>query len=639
MVALLQQDTTSPPNVILVLGSDHFDPPTPRGRRQHQHSSLSSTTSSSLTPPSTPSKEQKQQGEEQRTRWPCHKHILSKYSKYFETMFTCDFEESGATIIFMPRGIFGSSRTLDSILHYMYHSTLDDNVKKEEDQDTDTAYFSSSDDGDTTNTTTTLDDILEQLTRYQDLYAAADYLGMAELCIHLADKLMELAHHCTCYCDTCAYVVPSLFAFSQPRAQNQDDPSMMKLTEAALTIMTFDPEKALVSFWACPSMIDVLWSLYCSPHNDYAPPSLDNPLTQSLLNHISKTSAIESLHGCYIGTRPLMALDDEHDVILHATFKAARTKATKTIATHFDFYCSKYPTLLSCIDGVIYSSSFLEYLLMRTIHDQMTPENAGTLYHGVVRHLMARHAVQHSAHLKKIFGTIKEEIIHYIFYHAKEIRECGSLASLDDHLLTCLVQDVALPLDRLLKTADSHHLSPSQHHQHQHLQQNQLQKQSWTRFLMKKKHTNKHHHTQVYNIPKLDEFNEKKYNNNNDDDDDDDYLQDEDEEPPQPRTTTPLNRKPWSLKTWMLRWNKTYQMEIHTVAVGRRVELIHRPVLTTGTVAFVGHVTFADGIWVGVELDRRVGKSDGSVDGQRYFTTSPSRGEFVRINQVGVLLD
>ncbi|CAO3590856.1 unnamed protein product [Absidia cylindrospora] len=624
----------SPPNVILVLGSDHYT-----SSQQYRGGAPQRTPSPSTSP--SPSSSQHQE----KARWPCHKHILAKHSNYFQAMFACEFEEFGATIIFMPRGIFSSAKTLDRILHYMYHSTLDllldgdDNNNNNNQWDsttTDTSCSSTENDEPSAATAAAL--LTDQLTQYQDLYGAADYLGMGELCGQLADKLFELAHHCNCYCSTCVYIVPSLFAFTQPRAANQDDLWMMKLADAALAVMTHDPEKALVAFWTCPSMIDVLWSLYCSPHLDYSPPSIDNPLTQSLLNHISKTSAIESLHGCYIGTRLLMdGLDDEHDVILHATFRAARHKATATIATHFDFYCSKYPTLLSCIDGIVYSSSFLEYLLMRTIHDQINPRNAGILYQGVVRHLLARHAVQHSSHLTKIFNAIKEEIIHYIFYHAKDIRACDGLVSLDDNLLTCLAQDVALPLDRLVKTAASHHhhhhlVSSSQQHQQQslHLPSDQHHSTSWTKFLSikrKRPNSNKRHAlAAAYNIPKLDEIDDEKRH----------IATTNEEEDLQHHPRSPFQS--WSLKTWMLRWNKTYQMEIHTVAVGRRVELIQRPVLTTGTVAFVGHVTFADGIWVGVELDRRVGKSDGSVDGQRYFTTSPSRGEFVRINQVGVLL-
>ncbi|KAI8078857.1 uncharacterized protein BX664DRAFT_270033 [Halteromyces radiatus] len=417
----------------------------------------------------------------ERTRWPCHKHILSKHSKYFEAMFACEFEESGATIIFMPCGIFNNTTTLETILQFMYTNELC--------------------------LEQTTEDMLLQLDQLEDLYAAADYLGMPQLCIDITNKLLALGHHCTCYCDACAYIVPFLYALAQPRAT---DPCMLKLTDAALTIMTSDPEKALGSFWTCPSMMDLLQGY-----------TIDNPLTQSLLAHISKTSAIESLHGCYVASYRLLALieeeeqEEQEESVLQASIKAARSKATLTIASHFDFYCSEYPTLLSCIDGIVYSSDFMEYLLLRTIHDQMTPENACTLYQGVVRHLMARHAVQHSSHLKKIFHGIKDEIVRYIFYHVKEIRA------------------------------------------HEKFE-------------------------------KLDHF--------------------------------------------------THHMEIlQTVAVGRRVKLISRPVLTIGTVAFVGHVTFADGIWVGVELDRRVGKSDGSVDGQRYFTTTPSRGEFVRLDQVALI--
>ncbi|KAK3872409.1 hypothetical protein Pcinc_022509 [Petrolisthes cinctipes] len=72
------------------------------------------------------------------------------------------------------------------------------------------------------------------------------------------------------------------------------------------------------------------------------------------------------------------------------------------------------------------------------------------------------------------------------------------------------------------------------------------------------------------------------------------------------------------------------------VRVGQRVEVIGKDSL--GTVAFVGSTHFSQGKWIGVVLDERKGKNNGTVQGKCYFQCEDGCGLFVRQSQL-VLLD
>jgi len=68
--------------------------------------------------------------------------------------------------------------------------------------------------------------------------------------------------------------------------------------------------------------------------------------------------------------------------------------------------------------------------------------------------------------------------------------------------------------------------------------------------------------------------------------------------------------------------------------IGRLITLAGQ----SGIVRFMGETQFAAGIWVGVELDKPLGKNNGAVAGVEYFTCEQGRGIFVREEVVADLL-
>ncbi|KAK4224969.1 dynein associated protein-domain-containing protein [Podospora fimiseda] len=70
------------------------------------------------------------------------------------------------------------------------------------------------------------------------------------------------------------------------------------------------------------------------------------------------------------------------------------------------------------------------------------------------------------------------------------------------------------------------------------------------------------------------------------------------------------------------------------LAVGQKIQLSDG---RTGFIRYVGQPHFAQGDWVGVELDDGTGKNDGSVQGERYFDCEMGYGMFVRPITITVL--
>ncbi|KAI8388461.1 uncharacterized protein BYT42DRAFT_611500 [Radiomyces spectabilis] len=585
-------------------------------------------------------------------RWMCHKAVLARSSYYFHGMFQDQFHESKSAIVSLPRSVFGIA-SLNCIFHFMYTQTLELPTNQQL--------------------------ALELL---QEVYSGADYLGMTELCKMIGQQWDQLVHQWTCYCASCQTLVPQLLAFSQYRLEEEDksDNIMAKISQDAQVILTCDPDKSLQSFWTSRDMAQL--------------PNLQT-LSPLILNKIGKCNAIESLYACYIASQKLAESDPllswSHS--LHATLASAQSRATHIIAKNFNFYCSQYPALMSCIDGITYSVDFLEYLLLQVLEDQMDSDNAGLLYQGIVRDLMCRHTVQINPEVKYVLIIAREMAIRYIGRQLDQIREKGNLNKLDATTVRMLAEDLFMNPAALLGPRKSRKqrilafLKPSDPRITMRVSRHPSQqtttttgsrartiesfhscKDSLCGFMKKiwryrKKRypdtrlsgrrsavmadgrnssrlmaTRHYSHISTYSsinertlIGEADLRLERKLSSSS-------YSHMLWPGPTPTKRTLAEKLLP-SLLFPKISMRHTHSLKLSMmITVGKRVQLIRRPVLTVGTVAYIGHVVFAEGIWVGVELDRRVGKNDGSIDGHRYFKTSPNRGIFVRMEDVSVIV-
>lgn len=310
-----------------------------------------------------------------KTQWSCHKDVLRSSSNYFKSIFNSQLHEVEASIVFLPNGIFSAS-VLDIMLYYMYNKSIF--IEDETD--------------------------IEVL---QSLYLASDYLGLESLCATIEQHItINLAHSFNCYCENCITIVPFLLSFAGSNQQN--NPSLSKMAQSIVKLLIQDPEKTLSTFWTSQSMVTLFTQ---NPEMELLHEYLEN----NLLKHVNKSNAIESLYGCFLAEEVLIKKGKEFQTkLLEGTIQKVRESGSSILANKFDFYCTKYPKLLSCVDGITYSFDFLNYVMSIVLDQQMNERNACLLYEGVVKHLMCRHTFQNSPLVRTILQSAKERIIKYI---------------------------------------------------------------------------------------------------------------------------------------------------------------------------------------------------------------------------------
>ncbi|GAN06212.1 hypothetical protein MAM1_0115d05692 [Mucor ambiguus] len=463
----------------------------------------------------------------EKTHWACHKDVLKSTSHYFDAVFNSQFQEAEASIVFLPRGIF-TSTVLDDVLYYMYTKSIKESGDRNMDK-------------------------LEQL---ESVYLAADYLGIDGLCSTVKDHIIQLTHGLVCYCNSCTELVPQLLSFTGSHQEN--DPHLNQITHAILRLLDQDPEKTLPSYWSSDSMA----TLFAETE------SLHDYLESRLFNHVNRNNAIETLHGCFLAKNQIA----DKNADLRCTIEKTQKMGSKLLADHFDFYCTKYPKLLSCVDGITYSFEFLDYL-MSCILEEMNDMNACSLYKGIVKSLMCRDIVQRTPLVKDILQAAKSKTIRYI---AKHLAEMKQLDTIDKNVIGQLAQDLVVPVNTLL-----------------------VQNQKPGNYTTTKS-------------------------------------------PPPPTPPLLVSSKHQKGASWNMKFRSRLctmvfgQAALH-FKVGQRVQLLNKPVLTMGTILYVGKVENRPGHFLGVELDRSVGSNDGSIDGKRYFSTLTNRGIFVKQSEVALL--
>ncbi|KAG1471690.1 hypothetical protein G6F56_001976 [Rhizopus delemar] len=596
-----------------------------------------------------------------------HKFLLAAQSPYFYSLFCTQFQEASSTSVCLTDDLFNEA-IVDTMLTFFYTDKI---VISELDKDSSKSHSHHD-----------LQQSKHTLRVMQKTFYAADYLGHDDtLGKTLLHEMQKLCHGFKCFCARCAVILPSMLAWSDRHAE------LLPELRRTLVQLYCDPVHSLTPFWSQQPFAFLASSLVTSTANlgentlrlvlKQERPSryktlIHEIVMQTCLN-VTKHNAIHvlsSLHLCGSRIRsadpiPTWSRDAHH--LLYPILQYT----VDMVSQFFDFYCVEYPILLSCVDGIGagFSVDFLEFLLDRVLSQGIQETNAGAIYQGIVRDLFGRQEVVKNVAIDDVLLRARRQCARFISQRWSAVKAQGGLMKLEKATLRQLSEDTGVPYRALSKPYETEFnlfsFKPRKYKKTRRFSVDPImdvvrpksrpralsaespfvaetlreadKRLSVTSSLLEQRpllRTSASFTSLTDQLLPVDPLEEKprlKF------------------ELPVPPSRAPiktgssnayLTKKIKRGKLRRPRWSMSSDVsdeEGDTPLMGDKVELLRRPLPTLGTIKFIGNVQFAQGLHIGVELESRLGKSDGSIDGVRYFFTDPQRALFVKPDDLKIL--
>lgn len=522
------------------------------------------------------------------TTFRAHKFLLTTQSPYFYSLFCTQFREASSPTIHLTDDIFDSTIT-NILLHFFYTNEI------------------------------IMDDLINegkhyQLSVLQRTFYAADYLGLMLCNALLLDKMRNLCHQFKCHCPDCACLLPSMLAWSEKQSEALPE------LKASLISHYSHPVGSIPHLWSQRSFAVLVASLVPSNLGENmlklarggkktiaCEGNIIEEIEGKTFENINKHNAVQVLQSLYLCLSHIRSIDhptptwsqpalDLLEPLLHYT--------VHIISRFFDFYCVEYPILPSCVDGTAFSIDFLDFLL-RHVLDDMHESNAGKIYQGITRDLLRR---QITDDVLSVLQRAKVRCALFIRQQWTAVKSHVSLYGLEPEILRELSEEIGVPYRSLIqphkkslirrwsvehlmdairsKPRENHHLHSTILVKNEPILRKSTSLTSLSERLLFLDPIQQEHKSNVFKVQSTPSSRSlRKYLSSINA-----YL---------------IHKKGHPKKKNKMKGSGGDDDVDDGPFVGDRVKVLHRPLPTYGTIQYVGPVQFADGLYIGIELDNR----------------------------------